>query len=149
MQPWRKVIKSSVYDLTDLECLLEKMHSCQNNPEKSYTEKKLSIHLLITHCLEIVNLMKQKINSFVLKVKTLWKGLVKVVCFRYVWDSFLLTTFLIFKHIKKRTYSSHIFLPVPTTSIWSLFILKNNYIYNCIKKVYSQIWKYSHDPFSC
>ena len=24
----------------DLECLLEKMHSCQNNPEKSYTEKK-------------------------------------------------------------------------------------------------------------
>ena len=26
---------------TDLECLLEKMHSCQNNPEKSYTENKL------------------------------------------------------------------------------------------------------------
>ena len=25
---------------TDLECLLEKIHSCQNNPEKSYTEKK-------------------------------------------------------------------------------------------------------------
>ena len=25
----------------DLECLLEKMHSCQNNPEKSYTEKKI------------------------------------------------------------------------------------------------------------
>ena len=24
----------------DFECLLEKMHSCQNNPEKSYTEKK-------------------------------------------------------------------------------------------------------------
>ena len=24
----------------DLECLLEKIHSCQNNPEKSYTEKK-------------------------------------------------------------------------------------------------------------
>ena len=24
----------------DLECLLEKMRSCQNNPEKSYTEKK-------------------------------------------------------------------------------------------------------------
>ena len=23
----------------DLECLLEKMHSYQNNPEKSYTEK--------------------------------------------------------------------------------------------------------------
>ena len=25
---------------TDLECLLEKSHSCQNNPKKSYTEKK-------------------------------------------------------------------------------------------------------------
>ena len=25
----------------DLECLLEKIHSCQNNPEKSYTEKKV------------------------------------------------------------------------------------------------------------
>ena len=24
----------------DLECLVEKMYSCQNNPEKSYTEKK-------------------------------------------------------------------------------------------------------------
>ena len=25
----------------DLEILLEKMHSCQNNPENSYTEKKV------------------------------------------------------------------------------------------------------------
>ena len=24
----------------ELDCLLEKLHSCQNNPEKSYTEKK-------------------------------------------------------------------------------------------------------------
>ena len=34
-----------------LECLLKKTHSYQNNPEKSYTEKKLSIHLQVTHCL--------------------------------------------------------------------------------------------------
>ena len=34
----------------DLECLLEKMGSCQNNPEKSYTEKKLSIHVPAIHC---------------------------------------------------------------------------------------------------
>ena len=32
-------MKSSMIYL-DLERLLEKMHSCQNNPEKSYTEKK-------------------------------------------------------------------------------------------------------------
>ena len=25
----------------DLECLVEKMHSCQNNHEKSHTEKKM------------------------------------------------------------------------------------------------------------
>ena len=42
IQPWRKVIKSSSYLFiyADLEHFLEKMHSCQNNPEKSYTEKK-------------------------------------------------------------------------------------------------------------
>ena len=37
-----------------LECLLEKMHSCQNNPEKSYTEKKTkhapSGYSLFTNC---------------------------------------------------------------------------------------------------
>ena len=54
----------------DLECLLEKMHSCQNNPEKSYTEKKISIHFLVTHYLQIVRLIKQG--------KTVWKGFVKI-----------------------------------------------------------------------
>ena len=48
----------------NLECLLEKMHSCQTNPEKSYTEKKqiqkLSIHLLVTHCSQIVHLTHKK-----------------------------------------------------------------------------------------
>ena len=38
----------------DLECLLEKMHSCQNKPEKSYTEKKTkhtpSGYSLFTNC---------------------------------------------------------------------------------------------------
>ena len=38
----------------DLECLLEKMHSCQNNPKKSYTEKKIkhtpSGYSLFTNC---------------------------------------------------------------------------------------------------
>ena len=38
----------------DLECLVEKMHSCQNNPEKFYTQKKirhiLSGYPLFTNC---------------------------------------------------------------------------------------------------
>ena len=61
----------------DLECLLEKMHSCQNNPEILTQRKKISIHLLVTHCLKIVHLMKQKINLIVTKAKTVWKGFVK------------------------------------------------------------------------
>ena len=35
-----KSLKAPTITYADLECLLEKMHSCQNNPEKSYTEKK-------------------------------------------------------------------------------------------------------------
>ena len=41
----------------DLECLLKKMHSCQNNLQKSYTEKKLSIRLLVIHRFQIFYLM--------------------------------------------------------------------------------------------
>ena len=35
-----KSIKAPAIIYADVECYLEKMHSCQNNPEKSYTEKK-------------------------------------------------------------------------------------------------------------
>ena len=52
------------------------MHSCQNNPEKSYWEKKtkhaLSSYSLLTNCL-----IPQKTNCVVTKVKTGWKGFVK------------------------------------------------------------------------
>ena len=65
-----KSLKLPAIIYADLECLLEKMHSCQNNPEKSYTEKKISIHFLVTHCLQIVRLIQQG--------KTVWKGIVKI-----------------------------------------------------------------------
>ena len=35
-----KSLKVPAIIYANLECLLEKMHSCQNNPEKSYTKKK-------------------------------------------------------------------------------------------------------------
>ena len=35
-----KSLKTPAIIYADLECLLEKMYSCQNNPEKFYTEKK-------------------------------------------------------------------------------------------------------------
>ena len=35
-----KSVKLPAIIYSDLECLLEKIHSCQNNIEKSYTERK-------------------------------------------------------------------------------------------------------------
>ena len=53
-----KSLKVPFVIYADLECLLEKMHSCQNNFEKSYTEKKkkLSISLLVIQNLQVVRL---------------------------------------------------------------------------------------------
>ena len=49
-----KILKAPFMIYADLECLLKKMHSCQNNPEKSYTEKKTkhipSGYSLFTNC---------------------------------------------------------------------------------------------------
>ena len=39
-----KSLKAPAIIYAVLKCLLEKMHSCQNNPEKSYTEKKKTKH---------------------------------------------------------------------------------------------------------
>ena len=33
----------------NLECLLIKQQSCQNNPNESYTKEKLCMNLLVTH----------------------------------------------------------------------------------------------------
>ena len=49
----------------DLECLLLKAHSCQNNPEKSYTEKKLRINLQAGQYIQNVHLMQQKVKSII------------------------------------------------------------------------------------
>ena len=38
--PGEKSLKAPSAIYLDLECLLRKEQSCQNNPEKSYTEKK-------------------------------------------------------------------------------------------------------------
>ena len=72
-----KSIRAPFVIYADLECLLEKMHSCQKNPEILTQRKKLSIHLLVAHYLKIVHLMKQKINLIVTKAKTVWKVFVK------------------------------------------------------------------------
>ena len=38
--PGEKSLKASRVTYVDVECLLRKIGSCQNNQEKSYTEKK-------------------------------------------------------------------------------------------------------------
>ena len=38
--PGKKLLRVPFIIYADLECLLKKVNTCQNNPEKSYTEKK-------------------------------------------------------------------------------------------------------------
>ena len=40
IQSWGKSLKAPFAIYLDLECLLKKEQSCQNNPEESYTQKK-------------------------------------------------------------------------------------------------------------
>ena len=41
---------------------IKKLQSTQNNPEKSYTEKKLDMSLLVGRYIQNVHLIKTKIN---------------------------------------------------------------------------------------
>ena len=61
--PGEKSLKVPFVIYADLECLLEKIHQCQNDLKKSSIEKKLSISLLVTHGLFAVHLMNQKTNG--------------------------------------------------------------------------------------
>ena len=46
-----KSLKAPYTIYIDLECILKKVQSSQNNPEKSYIGKKLDMNLLIGQCL--------------------------------------------------------------------------------------------------
>ena len=52
--PGEKSLKVPFIIYADLECLLQKINTCQNNPDKSYTEKKAthrpSGYSLVTCC---------------------------------------------------------------------------------------------------
>ena len=64
-----KSIKSPFIIYADLECLLEKMSTCHNNPEESSTTEINKLHYLVIHYLHIVHLIKQKINLIIIEVK--------------------------------------------------------------------------------
>ena len=61
-----KSLNTPFMTYANLECLLEKMYSCQNNPEKSYTEKKTKLkasgYSLFTNCL--FDLTKNKLDFY-------------------------------------------------------------------------------------
>ena len=61
----------------DLECLLEKCTYAEIILKNLIQKKKLSIRLLLTHCLQIVCFIRQKTNLIVTKVQIIWKGFVK------------------------------------------------------------------------
>ena len=48
-RPGEKSLKVPFIIYVDLEFILKKEQSCQNNPANSYAEKKLSINLQVTH----------------------------------------------------------------------------------------------------
>ena len=70
-----KSLKAPFMIYADLECLLEIIHSCQNNLEKSYTEKQTKHMPSAIHCLQIVHLIQQKTNLIVREVKMCGKVL--------------------------------------------------------------------------
>ena len=72
-----KSLKVPFVIYADLESLLEKILSCQKILKNLTQRKKLSIHLQVTHCLQIVFLMQQKINLILTEGKTVWKCFVR------------------------------------------------------------------------
>ena len=71
-----KSFKAPFTIYADLECLPEKMDSCQNNLENLIQRRKLGICLLSIHCLQIVHLMQPKISLIVTEAKIVWKSFV-------------------------------------------------------------------------
>ena len=55
--PGEKSLRAPFAIYLDLECLLKKEQSCQNNPEKSYTEKKARYEPSGGQCLPDVHLI--------------------------------------------------------------------------------------------
>ena len=74
-----KSLKAAFVIYLDLECLRLKMHSCQNHPEKSYTEKKArhkpSGWALFTKCSSDARKNKLNYHKGIDCIKKMWKKL--------------------------------------------------------------------------
>ena len=76
--PGEKSLKVPFIVYAELECLLEKINTRQNNPEKSYTVKKLNINLQVTLELRAVHLINQKLNGIFIEEKTALKSFLRI-----------------------------------------------------------------------
>ena len=80
--PGEKSLKAPFIVYADLECLLEKVQSCQNDLENSYTEKnyytELSTNLQDTHGVQYAHLMIQKTNTIFIGERIVLKSFVKI-----------------------------------------------------------------------
>ena len=76
--PREKTLKDPFIVYTELECLLGKTDTCQNDPKKSFTEKKAehtpSGYSWVTCC----SFDKLKTNGVITEEKPAWKCFVKI-----------------------------------------------------------------------
>ena len=71
-----KSLKAPAIIYADLECLLKKSIHVKIIMKNFTQREKLSICLLVIHCLQIVHSMRQKTNLVVTEAKVVWKGFV-------------------------------------------------------------------------
>ena len=72
-----KSLRTPFVIYADLECLLLKQESCQNNPNESYTERK-AIHEPCGYQLNLVHLIQNKINKVFIEERIVLKGFVVI-----------------------------------------------------------------------
>ena len=76
--PGEKSLKVPFIIYADLECLLKKVRSCQNNPDNSYTEKKVKQKPSGYAWCSICFLMRQKTDAIFIGEKIVLKSFVKI-----------------------------------------------------------------------
>ena len=75
---WEKSLKTPFVIYADLECLLIKQDSYQNNPNESYTERK-AIHEPCGHSLSFVSsFVQNKANAVFIEERIVLKGFVVI-----------------------------------------------------------------------
>ena len=76
--PGEKSLKVPFIIYADLECVLKKVRSCQNDLENSYTEKKLITNLQDMHGVQYAHLMIQKTDAIFIGERIVSKSFVKI-----------------------------------------------------------------------